>query len=70
MYDAKAVRDPRETLRAILSYHKIGTCQLSFMLNESETYLDYLIDGRSGIDVNVAVKLERLFGIPADYWMG
>lgn len=61
---------PGETLREILETSGITQAGLAREMGVSQKHMNFVVQGKSRITVQFAVRLERALGAPtADFWM-
>ena len=63
------ISTPGEILKSYIN--DFGYTQKSFAkkINVSERHLSNIINGKAGITINFAMKLEPVFDIEAEYWL-
>lgn len=57
-------------LKDALAAHNMKQSELSEKTGISKTIINEIINGKRGINVNIAVLLEPVFGFPANFWLG
>ena len=60
---------PGELVKDEIEYRKITQKQLAENMGISLNTLNSIINGRANISSEVAIKLEKVLNIPADYWL-
>lgn len=57
-------------LKDALSAHNMKQSELSEKTGISKTIINEIINGKRGINANIAVLFEPVFGFPANFWLG
>ena len=57
-------------LKDALAAHNMKQNELSEKTGISKTIINEIINGKRGINANIAVLLEPVFGLPANFWLG
>ena len=60
---------PGETLGDLLEEHDMSQVGLARRLGISTKHASQVITGSAGISADLALRLERVFGTPADFWL-
>ena len=60
---------PGELIKDELNERKMSQKQLANLTGIAPSVLSETINGKRAISLNVAVALEKVLGISADYWM-
>lgn len=60
---------PGVLLKDEIEYRKITPKELSDKMHVSFTTINNIIKGKSNISTEIAIKLEKVLDIPADYWL-
>ncbi len=67
-YRPDRVSRPGETLAELRSERGLTHSELAAELGMSEQALDEIIEGKAPITPETATRLERVLGVPADFW--
>jgi addiction module HigA family antidote len=71
MSEAKVPILPREALKEMLLQDRgLTQGQLADQLGISRPRLSMVLSGRCPVSAELALRIERVFGIPAQFWMG
>lgn len=60
---------PGETIIEMMDDRKIARSELAPRMNMSEQQLNRLLDGKVPVTPQISSKLEKVFGIPAYFWL-
>lgn len=60
---------PGETLKELIKDKGLTRNELADKLGESYSFVDELINGTVVLSENIALNLEAISGIPADFWL-
>ena len=60
---------PGETIVEMMDDRKIARSELAARMNMSEQQLNRLLDGKVPVTPQISSKLEKVFGIPAYFWL-
>ncbi|MFA7057799.1 MAG: HigA family addiction module antitoxin [Candidatus Cloacimonadales bacterium] len=61
---------PGETLKEYLVNWNISQKELAMRLNLSHKHVNEIIKGKAPITIETAIKLEKVLGLPASFWLG
>lgn len=59
---------PGETILELLEIRKISKMELSKQMQENIETINQLCDGQTPITPSIAIKLEKVFNISANFW--
>lgn len=68
-YQAQTVTSPGETIADLLTEQDVTPATLVAQMGQSLNTIDLMISGQTAITTESATMLERIFGVPADYWI-
>lgn len=60
---------PSELLRDAMEERGETQKELAEKLGISKSYLNEILNGKKDINANISVKLESVWGIPAEFWL-
>jgi addiction module HigA family antidote len=60
---------PGALLHDEIEYRGISTADLAADMNVDATLLEAVVNGKSSVTADIALKLERVLGVDAYYWM-
>src|SRR5690242_7499111 len=60
---------PGDTILETIEYFKITQTELAERLDKKPSKVHDLITGKEPITLNTAMQLERVLGIPAEFWV-
>lgn len=60
---------PSELLRDAMEERSETQKELAEKLGISKSYLNEILNGKKDINANISVKLESVWGIPAEFWL-
>ena len=63
------VTSPGETSADLLTEQNVTPATLAAQMGQSLNTIDLMINGQTAITTENATMLERIFGVPADYWI-
>ncbi|MCB0047578.1 MAG: hypothetical protein KDD92_19310 [Caldilineaceae bacterium] len=68
-YQPTTVISPGETIAEFLTEQDVIPATLAAQMEQSLETIDLMINGQTAITTERATLLERIFGVPADYWI-
>lgn len=60
---------PGDTIKDMLDAEEMSQKELALRINMSEKHLSHILNGQSPITLETALKLEKIFGGSADFWI-
>lgn len=60
---------PSEVIREELEERGLTQIELAEMLEMSKTQLNEILNGKRQLNANTSVRLEKVFNIPAEFWL-
>jgi HTH-type transcriptional regulator/antitoxin HigA len=60
---------PGETLKETIESYGMSQKELADRIDVSEKHISQIINGKASIRLNIANKLEKVFGVSSDFWL-
>jgi HTH-type transcriptional regulator/antitoxin HigA len=60
---------PGETLLELLETNNMTQAELAIRMDMSKKHINHIIKGKTSITVETALKLEKIFELPASFWL-
>ena len=60
---------PGDTLSEMLEANNMTQAELSDRINMSKKHINQLIKGKTSLTADTAIKLEKVFDLPASFWL-
>lgn len=68
-YQPDIVSPPGETIRDLLKHHRMSRREFAEAMHYSEPSIYRLLNGQMRISPALALRLEKVFGVPASFWL-
>jgi len=68
-YNPDTISVPGETLKELLEDRKMSQAELAERMGRPKKTINEIIKGKASLTSDTAIQLERVLGVPADFWI-